>query len=229
MNLLSDIILIIIQLLPVPDTRNLLRCDKKTNLLASNKIIASIIDINSLNWENKLNNDLVTINPKFINYGDYIWRERLSECEKYTFEIICYGYIHLLSKRYMFKYNGILCNYTKIYIHIGYNNFLDLIKFLSKNFNTCYYYILEGAAINGNLKIYKLVKGYGYIFSYYDWANTVKAQQLPILKWAKNNGYNISALAFDYAIQNKYLDILKWANKNNYIDANIYMQVILNN
>ena len=40
MNLFIDIILIIIDLLPVHNTINLLKCNKKLNLLSSNKIIA---------------------------------------------------------------------------------------------------------------------------------------------------------------------------------------------
>ena len=46
-----DIILTIIELLSIIDTRNFLRSCKKLNLLCSNKIISLLINGNSLTWE----------------------------------------------------------------------------------------------------------------------------------------------------------------------------------
>ena len=63
------------------------------------------IDINSLDWKNKLIYNLSNSKSKFIIFNIYSYSglESLSECEKYTFEIICYGYIHLLPYRYILK------------------------------------------------------------------------------------------------------------------------------
>ena len=70
MDLHIDIILIVIGLLSIPDIRNLIRCDKKRNLLYSKNIL-SILDINSLAWKNKLNLELRNpIYSKYVNLNN---------------------------------------------------------------------------------------------------------------------------------------------------------------
>ena len=225
MDLVIDIFCIIIDFLPICDTRNLLRCSKKLHLLSTNKVISSIININSLNWENKLNSDLPKWDQKFyINNSCSsdvfinIKREYLSVIEKYTFENICYGYVHLIPNKYM-THNNIMGNYLEIiHINAGYSNFLDLIKFC----NPMRFYVSVGAAMNGNLKIFKLFHtkhyGHGYAFNDNFWEFVIKLRQLQILKWAKNNGYTFNTHVFKNAIENKHLNILKWAYKHNFIE-----------
>ena len=106
MDLIIDIILKIIDLLPIPDTRNLLRCSKKLHLLSSNKIILLPINKNSLNWQNKLIFDLSKYKSKseMFNLFPRIEEEKFSELEKYIFELICCGYMHLLPTRYLSLY-----------------------------------------------------------------------------------------------------------------------------
>ena len=236
MNLPIDIILLIIQLLPIADIRNLLRCDKNFNLLSSNKFIAPLIDVDSFDWENTLNCELLKSYFKHhiidhVYTFNYIGRRTLSIMEKYTFEIFCFGYIHLFPNRYIHK-NNIISNQVcrgRIYFNAAYNNFMNLIKFMT-DFKKLYYFPVTLAAIlNCNLKILKLLKQHKYNFSDYGWKYSVKVQQLKVLKWAKSNGYILESYIFDYAIKNKYLDILKWACKNNYIDVNTYKQATLNN
>ena len=116
-----------------------------------------------------------------------------------------------------------------MYLNEEYNNFMNLIKFMT-NFTKPYYYpMVYGAILNCNLKILKLFKQHKYRFSYIEWMYCVMAQQLKILKWAKNNGYTFDPDIFNYAIKNKYLHILNFAYKNNYIDVNTYKQATLNN
>ena len=132
MNLPIDIILIIIKLLPIPDIRNLIRCDKKLNLLRFKNIL-SIININSLNWKNKLNFELTNSKYyKFLAPNSFktIDLQDFSPIEKYTVEVICYGYIHLLPDKYIL--NNSVCLYAQIRLIAGYNNFLDFIKFYNK-------------------------------------------------------------------------------------------------
>ena len=75
---LNDIILTIIIFLPIPDTRNLIRCNKKLNSLCLNKNILYITDINSLIWEKKINSE---IDIDFFNYLGPIKQKNLSEME----------------------------------------------------------------------------------------------------------------------------------------------------
>ena len=138
MDLPIDIFFIIIDFLPICDTRNLLRCCKKLHGLSSNKVISSIINISSLDRENKLNFELLLKwHPKiskisfFANHFKmhfHIKREKLSEMKKYTFENICHGYIHLILNKYI-KYIYIINDNGLICINAGYNHFLALIKF----------------------------------------------------------------------------------------------------
>ena len=232
-----DIILTINEFLPIHDTRNLLRCNKRLNSLVrhSNKNILSIVDINSLNWENKLNSTLVNsiiIKSMYLNYSRYIKRENLYKIEKYTFEIICYGYIHLLPNRYVFENNMMFHGYNQIDLNAGYNNFLDLIKFKSEfvvnRYTPHYFCVAIGAIMDGNLKILKLLKQRKYIFWGSDWTHAIKAQQLRVLTWSEITEYSIKTMVLNNAIANRHLNILKWACKYNYIDKNIYWQVTSN-
>ena len=234
MDLHLDIILLIIQLLPIPDIRNLSRCNKKFNLLSSNKIIASYIDIDSFDWENMLNAELLKSYSKHLeiacNFSNYVEQEYLSKKEKYTFEIFCYGYVHLFPNRYVYGYNKILhSKYGRIYFNAGFNNFSNLIKFMANFSSPNYSVVAIGSISNCNLKILKFLKERKYYLSDYNWMYSVMTQQLKILKWAKNNGYTFDSRIFNNAIMNKHLDILKFAYKNNYIDANTYKQATLNN
>ena len=226
-----DIFLIIIDFLPIHDIRNFLRCNKKLNLFRFNKNILSIIDINSLNWEKKLNSKLPESNADqfihFFNIHDIVHRIYPCQMKKYALEIVCYGYIHLLPKKYELI-NNILFSYRFIYLNAGYNNFFDLTKFLIKFYNSKFSYTILGASMNGNLKMLKLIKQNNYILDMIHLRYAAKAQQLCVLKWAKINGYIFQTHVFDHAIKNKYLHILKWACKNNFIDENIYQQAILN-
>ena len=200
-------------------------------MLSSNKIIAPLININSIDWKKKLICDCIKSQEENLFYR-FIIRDVyviiiLYPEKKYTLELICHGYIHLLPNRYVLYYSEILINSISIYSIVGLNNFLDLTKFLIKNnFSPGYItYISFGAMTHGNLEILKYLKQHKYKFDHADWKYAVMGRQLRVLKWAKNNGYCINTWIFNYAIQNKDLNILKWAYKNNYIDANIYRQI----
>ena len=224
----TDIILTIIELLSIIDTRNLLRSCKKLYLLSSNKFIYLFIN---KKWEEKINSAFVKPESfKFIL--SIIERKNFTEMEKYTSEIICYGYIHLLPQRYIHENNMMFYNYGAIWLNAGFNNFLDLINFMTelvnKKCSLICFRVAEGAIMNCNLKILKLLRTKKYSLDNHNWTIAVKVQQLKILKWAKNNGYNFKPWIFDYAIDNKHLDILKFAYKNNYISENIY-NAALNN
>ena len=195
---LVDIISIIIDFLPTPDTRNLLRCCEKLYLLRLNKNILSIIDIYSLNWLNKLIAEFV--NPKCTKFPKLraITVKDLSQKEKYTFEIICYGYSHLLFNRYITLDNYPLHRSGFIRLHVGYNNFLDYVKFMIQYIDNFNYYTFFGAMINNNLKILKYLDRHGYIFPDSDLHFAVESRQLQVLKWAKINGYYIGNRYFQY-------------------------------
>ena len=63
----TDIILTIIEVLSIIDTRNLLRSCKKLYLLSSNKFISLRINNKSLIWEEKINSAIVKLESlKFI-------------------------------------------------------------------------------------------------------------------------------------------------------------------
>ena len=226
---LTDIILVIIELLPIPDIRNLLRCNKKLNLLFFNKNILSIIDINSLNWGKKLNHELEKsiIGHRLITlYGkNFIYPTNLFKKEKYTVEIVCFGYKHLIPNRYM-VHNTVLSN-SQICLHNGYNAFWDLIKFVKYDYYGMIH-IAFGAIITGNLKILKWLKHNNFDFSNVYWHEAVTSCQLQVLKWAKNNGYNLNQWIFVYPNSDyKFLNIFKWAFKNYLISANVYHNLIL--
>ena len=155
MKLPIDIILIIIYFLPIPDTRSLLKCDKKLNLLCLDKNILLIIYKNSIYWENKLNSELKKSYPLHLYHR--VSTCIFSEMEKYTFELVCYGYIHLLPNKYISIYNDVLTKYKQIYVNAIYNNFWDLNK-LSMIFLNRIHFIELNSTINTNLKILKLFK-----------------------------------------------------------------------
>ena len=193
MDLPIGIILIIINLLPIPDIRNLIKCDSKLNLLHSKNIL-SIIDINSLKWEHKLNFEL--INPHYYKYMNAIHLKQLSEKQKYTFENSCYGYRHLLLDRDRNNFE-IYC-YGPILVNAVYNNFWDFIKFNIKIIKGYSTHIAKVTIILGNLKILKYLKQLGYKFHGPDWHHAVKARHIRVLKWANNNGYEFNPLLYEY-------------------------------
>ena len=226
MDISFDIILIVIDFLPIHDTRNLLRCGRKLNLLRLNKNIALLIDINSLNWEKKLNYEIKSKVDRFFNVFYFFTIHDVANLicpmEKYTLEIICYGYDHLLLNRYILKYNRVFGQFNIMLFYVGYNNFLDLTKLLIYLGVINYYgsnNIIYGAAINGNLKILKYLKQHNCRFDYIEWRYAIMSRQLRVLKWVKNNGYYIDNHSFNYAIENKHWDILNWAVKNNLINT----------
>ena len=179
MDLHIDIILIIINLLSIPDIRNLIRCDRKLNLLHSkNKLLS--VDINSLNWENKLNSDLS--NPKiyiYVNLYDINLKD-LSKKDKYIIEINYNGYCHLLLNRYIYINNYTSISYGRIQFNAEYNNFLELIKFNTKFINGYRFTIARGATVAGNLKILKWLKQQRYQFASCEWIIAVKCQHFII-------------------------------------------------
>ena len=89
-----DIILIIIDFLPAPDSRNLLKCNKKLNLLLLNKNISSRIDINLLNWTDKLNYEIIKskTNQLFAMYTIRFISGAINLYPKYALELIFFGY-----------------------------------------------------------------------------------------------------------------------------------------
>ena len=100
---------------------------------------------------------------------------------------------------------------------------MKLIILLSTRYNSCYNYVIIGALISGNIKIF-FSKQCRFDCSYFKYA--IKTRRFKILKWTNNNGYSFESWIFNRAIKNKHLDILKFAYKNNYIRKNIYQQAI---
>ena len=133
----TDIILTIIELLSIIDTRNLLRSCKKLYLLSSNKFISLLIDGNSLIWEEKIN----SAHAKQGYYYYCIELKNLSEIEKYTSEIICYDYIHLLPCPLSGRLESQLCCELPPQRYIHESNVMILIN--SKIFNKIRPYVFR--------------------------------------------------------------------------------------
>lgn len=131
MEIPYDQILIIFQLLPMVDKRNLYRTQKRfTNL--------PIKDAED-EFENSINE------KKYFS----------NRLNRYTYEHIYSGYAKLIPERYLIRTNFILYRSSKIYYNSAKQGYLDNLTLLIRCNKTCRHWIMRGAAEGGHLEILK--------------------------------------------------------------------------
>ena len=101
----KEIILLILEELPITGKRNLIRCNKELNKLR-----------NFMNEYEKIFNEMINE----INYlGSKV---KLEGLEKYTLEIVYDGYSKLMLPKYIIKKNKILYEHKRLYFNSASRN-----------------------------------------------------------------------------------------------------------
>ena len=200
MNLLpTELQLIIISQLPIPDKRNFIRCTKQLNMLKD---------------------EICIYEPQFlgiINNTLYLGTNinSLNDLEKYTLEYAYYGYANLIPQRYIIRRdNRILYNYGNFYFNTAKKNYTELIKILICYNDSYYVDITAGAAAGGNLEMLKWARKNGCNWNSQTCSRAAENGHLEVLKWARKNGCDWNSLTCARAAKNGHLEVLKWARKN---------------
>jgi hypothetical protein len=228
----KEIIMVILEELPITGKRNLIRCNKELNKFSIEK------------YENQF--------MKMINDENYLGTKikQLDSLGKYTLEILYDGYANLLPKIYIIKENKILNKYEEIYFNIAKKNFRELLEILIRHnrkygpnilcgaarggnlellqwcwenvdilrkiiINTCWSYSIYTCAIkSGNLNILKFLRENNWYWDSNICAKAAKYGNLEMLKWLRENGCDWDSYVYAKAAKNGYLEVLKWAHEN---------------
>ena len=161
----KEIILLILEELPITGKRNLIRCNKELNKLR-----------NFMNECEKIFNEMINE----INYlGSKV---KLEGLEKYTLEIVYDGYSKLMLPRYIIKKNKILYEHKRLYFNSASRNLIGILEILI-NCNKKYKIeITNGAANGGHLEVLQWARQNGCECNSYTCA------------WAALNGARINVL-----------------------------------
>ena len=137
---------VILSILPMPDKRNLIRCNTELNKF-------------NIKWyEDEF---LKTIwNTKFL--CDNIHPRRITKVEQYTLEMVYYGYGKLIPERYICNKNELLYKYPKkLYFYCARNSYIGIAKILINCNKTYADEITCEAAYGGHLEILKWARENG--------------------------------------------------------------------
>jgi hypothetical protein len=224
----KEIILIILNYLPITGKRNLIRCNKQFN--------------NHL-WYlmEKYESEFM----KIINENNYLGTKIYKQCdgfEKYTLEIVYDGYENLLLDRYIIPENAILYEYGKIYFNSAAKNYQGILKILMRCNKKKQIFMVRGAAYGGNLKLLKWCISRQWNRWQNNWkcdnwicTNAAKGGHLEVLKWAWENGCAWNRDTCAYAAKGGYLEVLKWLREKGcdwdsdtciYAASNGYLEVL---
>ena len=196
--LTQDALKLILDILPMPDKRNLLRCTT---------------------WTNKLNNLLPLYEKQFYDLTYSLFIEplhiyRLKPLEKYTLEYTYYGYVNAMPKEYINVNNKILYFSSRICYHAGKNNYVELIKILTYYTKRYECEIMKGLAKGGHLETLKWCRTNDYEWNSDVCSNAALGGCLEVLKWLRENGCDWDSETCRYAAMNGNLEIIKWARDN---------------
>ena len=109
----------IVAILPMPDKRNLIRCNKEFNKIEIKKYEEEFIEM--------------IYNTKFFVYTRMTSRRlRLTKIEQYTLEMIYYGYHQLIPARYICNKNELLYKYNDLYFYCASKKYIEILKILFK-------------------------------------------------------------------------------------------------
>ena len=225
-----DIKRIIIDILPIPDKRNLIRCCKSFNQLYY------LMKSYEIEFEKLLN---VT---KFVSYNP----RKFNQYELYALEYIYYDREDIPDKYLNHTHNkNLLTEHALLYFNMAMNQ-INVCKKIYIKYTVFIVSIMNGAASAGNLKMLKWARknketGYHKLNSnicklaalnghleVLQWArkkrctawstdtcsNAARNGHLEVLKWARENGYDWSSETCYFAICNGHLEVLKWALEN---------------
>ena len=109
-----DIKRLIVNILPMPDKRNFIRCTTELNRI---KI-------------NQYENDFIKMvqDTYYLVYDNNLKWIRITKIEQYTLEMIYYGYEKLIPERYFCNKNELLYKYGKLHRIIGRNGYFRIVK-----------------------------------------------------------------------------------------------------
>src|SRR5947208_2131899 len=137
----NELIMIILEQLPITGKRNLIRCTNNFNKLYY------------------LMADYERIFIKMINESNYLKKKirNLSDLEKYTLEAIYDGYANLILKRYVGPFNMMLYKYKELYFQCAIKKRMPILKILIKCNQKHRRQIMYGAAYGNHLKLLKWI------------------------------------------------------------------------
>ena len=140
----TDNLRIIFKFLPIPDKRNLIRTNKKCNMLSN-----LIPDAENYFWNH-------TIVDYVIGCDSYSCVKKCTLLEKKTMEYIYYGYINIMPMSYINNNNKLFIQ-KYIYFHTGVIGNEDIIYMLLciANGSKLLENILSGIAFSGNFVLLK--------------------------------------------------------------------------
>ena len=199
MNFLPrEIHLIIIQHLPIPDVRKIIRCNRLFNSFKDKIQQYQDEFIEMINDTKYLGEKIITLN----NF------------EKYTLECAYYGYANMILPNYIRPDNKILYNYPRLYFNSAKRKFKKLIKILFHCNKSCKINICSGAAFGGHLNLLKWARENGCDWDSLTCTAAACNGHMDILKWARENGCDWNSDACAYAALNGHLEVLKWAREH---------------
>ena len=141
----TDIILILLDVLPMCDKRNLIRCTVQFN---------------------KLTFLMQQYQSKFLKSMAFVWNISLTSLEKYTLEYVYDGYVNIMPKHYINNHNKILYAYSDIYYHAGKENHTELIKLLVNHNKKYIQEIINGLATNNHLTTLMWIREMNFDWDY---------------------------------------------------------------
>lgn len=197
-HLISDIVSIILDILPMPDKRNFIRCNKRFNqidIVVYEKEFSKKIDDEIL-FNHRKNN----LDPNAQLY------------EKYVTEILYYGYDNLLLDRYV-QNVIVVSNHPRLLQHCAKNNYSVIVK---KLFPLCNYEIhtefLFGALLGAHVDLVQWLRNSGVC-----WTNRLlfaagRSGNIYMLSWLYDvdSAYKINSPGYQGAALGEHIDVLKW-------------------
>ena len=189
---------IILAILPIPDKRNLTRCNSMLNKINIRLYQDEFIKM--------------ICNTKFL--CDDRDPKRITKIEQYTLEMIYYGYDRLIPERYICNKNKLLYKYPKLYFYCGANNYSGIAKILINCNKKNTIEITHGSAYGGHLGLLKWASKNGCGWNNVTCMCAALSGQIEILKWARYNGCDWDKYTCACAALNGHLEVLKWARDN---------------
>ena len=192
----SDIKKIIIDILPIPDKRNLIRSCKYFNNL--HYLIKS--------YETKFV-ELLHV-TKFVSIEPI----KFNQCELYALEYIYYDRANIPDK-YLDYNKELLTKYALLYVNMAMNQ-TNVCKKIHKKYGRHINNIMCGAAYNGNLQLMKWAGKNGGCLRAILCNHVARNGHLEELKWLRKKQCPWDSLTCAFAAGHGHLEVLQWARKN---------------
>ena len=218
-----DIKRILVNILPIPDKRNLIRSCKTFNQLYY------LMKSYETEFEELLNvTKFVSDNPRKFNQCElyaleYIYHDRDNIPDKYLehntdlLEDHSLLYFNMamnqnkICKKIYQKYENYI---TSIMKGAVLNGDLEMVKWARENGCEWHTDIARYAAGNGNLEVLKWIRDNGCAWNNWTCRNAAAKGNLEVLKWAHENGCEWDEWTCTDAAENGHLKVLKWARDN---------------